>query len=253
MKVRGFIFAALFSALAHGQDLYNWPERPSHAFVFNGTTTTGATLSLWSGLALQAGPIGGTTFAESAGRLAYTFNGTNQMLFAGVTNFAAETTNGTIVARVRLTAPTTTTFRVFTSGTATGPNQFALIQIANGLAIWDIKRTTTDESYYSQTGAGFTTSRWHTVGFTTDGFNGQLFVDGSPVPQTTNNAGGGSAGRWFSHATGTQHVALGNFKRNTDVYSPGRVSAIIVFPRKFTDVEMMTVHSILNVAGANQP
>ncbi len=253
MKIPGFILAALFSALAHGQDLYNWPERPSHAFVFNGTSSTGATLSLWSGLAMQAGPSGGTTFAESAGRLAYTFNGTNQMLFAGVTNFAAETTNGTIVARVRLTAPTTTTFRVFVSGSSISANQFALFQIASGWPLWDVKRTASDESFYQGAGAGLSTSRWHTVGFTTDGFRGQLFVDGSPVPQTTNNAAGASAGRWFSHATGTQHIAVGNFKRSTDSYSPGRVSALLFFQRKLTDAEMMTVHSILNVSGANQP
>ena len=248
MKI--FATVALLSlALCAGAQHPNFPGPVSHAFITPGLSFTGAAFDVSQSFPMLAGPSGGTTFVQSGGKFYFEFNGTNQMLFGSTNNFAAETTNGTIMARVYLTRNTSTAFRVFASGDNAGVNIFGVLQISSGQPLWDIRGTSIDESFYAGTGTAMVSGRWYTVGFDTDGWNGQLSVDGEDIPQSTNNAALSSAGRWFSHAAGADHIAIGNLKRSTDVYSPGRVSSFFIWNRRLSQEEKRAVHSILSVQG----
>lgn len=192
---------------------------------------------------------GGVSFVSRA----YSFDGTNDMLFASVANFGAASTSGTIVARVFLTAPTTTTFRILLSADNASATSFGVLQVSSGCPLWDNMSGAGTESFLTGTGAGIVTGQWATVHFATDGLFGQLGINGASVPQTTNNAGGNFAGRWFSNVSGADHVAVANFKRSTDSFSPGRVSAILVWTRRLTAAELMQTHLALSRYGVNQP
>ena len=192
---------------------------------------------------------GGVAFARGF----YAFDGTNDMLFASTANFAASSTSGTIIARVFLTAPTTTTFRILSSSDNATANNFGLLQISGGMPMWDNMAGAGTESWLMGTGAGVVTGRWTTAHFTTDGLFGQVGINGAGIAQTTNNAGGNFAGRWFSNIPNADHVAIGNFKRTNDIFSPGRVSALFVWTRKLSAAELMQAHLALSKFGVNQP
>lgn len=244
------IFALALSARAQFPNL---PGPVEYAFVTPGLSSTGGTLDVNQAFVFGAGPSGGTTFAQSGGMNYYEFNGTNQMLYKATNNFANASTSGTIMARVYLTRATGTAFRVFTSSNAGSATNFCLLQVSGGLPFWDNMSGAGTESFLTGTGNGLVSGRWYTVGFDTGGHFGQLSVDGVDISQTTNNAGGNFAGRWFSNATHAQHVTIGNFKRNADIYSPGRIAALFVWNRRLSIAEKQTVHMILSAQGSSLP
>ena len=245
---RLLVIAALCAACGRAQSLEDVP-RDGLLAAWVEDSASNNTLARDMAGALHLTCSGGVTFASGF----YAFDGTNDMLFAATANFAASSTSGTIVARVFLTAPTTTTFRIFGSSDNATANNFGLFQISGGMPMWDNMAGAGTESYLTGTGAGVVTGRWTTVHFATDGLLGQVGINGAAIAQTTNNFGGNFAGRWFSNIPNADHVAIGNFKRTTDAFSPGRVSALFVWTRKLSAAELMQAHLALSKFGVNQP
>ena len=246
--IRFALIAALCAVCVRAQSLEDVP-RDGLLAAWVEDSASNDTLARDMAGALHLTCSGDVTFTSGF----YGFDGTNDMLFASTPNFAASSTSGTIIVRVFLTAPTTTAFRILLSSDNATANNFGLFQISGGMPMWDNMAGAGTESYLTGTGAGVVTGRWTTVHFTTEGLFGQVGINGAAIAQTTNNAGGNFAGRWFSNIPNADHVAIGNLKRATDTFSPGRVSALFVWTRKLSAAELMQSHLALSKFGVNQP
>lgn len=187
---------------------------------------------------------GGVSFVSAA----YTFDGSNDFLYRQTNDFlGVAASNGTIVARVMLTAPTTTTFRAFASCSETEVNSYCYFQIASGNLMYGGRYGVSPDNFVQGSVAtnALRTNVWYTVAVTVSPAIAQLSIDALPIAQTTNVA----VPRWIGSITNRNNIAVANLRRTTDNISPGAMSALLVFDRALTAAELSRLHLYLNSGG----
>lgn len=226
-----------------------WPNMPGP--IYAGFVTPGLTSSSFA-----VDSIGGKSLSVSGGMAFasgfYAFDGTNDMLFAATNAWGAPLVSGSIVARIFLTDATNIRHRIFWSNNRAATTQYIGIQTGVDRKLQYIVRANSAESSYTVSDA-LSTGVYINVGFSTDGTSGQLYVDGLPVSQTT-NAAGGAAGRFFSVGVSNTTICAGALQTSGgDFFGRGRTSALLVFSSRLNDAEQAAVHNILNAGGSSSP
>ena len=163
----------------------------------------------------------GNQTPESGGSLTAfkyaTFNGTNQYYHKAVDDWEYASTQGTILAWVKLNSPSGWN-TIFSNADADGSwnSYFHFSIITDGQLVLAAQTSQSSDVFGNKSAKLIsTTGRWHLVGVTLDGNNDvRLYIDGVDAGEFGGESGFDKTGKWFNDVTTNTKIAIGGLIRS---------------------------------------